>query len=125
MELQLAAPEYDAFVYVDFFDADGNVIHLIPNDRVPLKARPANSTFFVGKKQGDEPALSITIGPPYGQEIAVAFAASAPLYDGVRPLSEPAAPYLEWLKTQVAAARGKDPAFKGEWVYFMVATKDH
>lgn len=124
MVLQLAAPDYDAFVYVDFFDADGNVIHLMPNDRVPLKSRPAKSTFFVGKKQGDEPALSITIGPPYGQEIAAAFAASAPLYEGVRPLSEPAAPYLEWLKTKVAEARDKDPGFKGEWVYFMVSTKE-
>ncbi len=123
MELELAAPDYDAFVYVDFFDADGNVIHLIPNDRVPLKARTANSTFFVGRKEGDEPALDITIGPPYGQEIAAAFAASAPLYDGVRPLSEPAGSYLEWLKTRVAEARAKDPGFKGEWVYFMVSTK--
>ena len=68
--------------------------------------------------------MQIFIGPPYGQEIAVAFAASEPLYDGLRPLVEPAAPYLEWLKTRVTAARQANPDFKGEWVYFFVTTAD-
>ncbi|MEO8241460.1 MAG: DUF4384 domain-containing protein [bacterium] len=125
MVLDLAAPDYDAYVYVDFFDADGNVIHLVPNDTVPLKLRPAKSTLRVGAPDADEPFLHITIGPPYGQEIAAAFAASAPLYDGTRPLSEPAGPYLDWLKIQVSEARARDPAFKGEWVYFFVSTTEN
>ena len=75
-------------------------------------------------KNGTEPFLNITIGPPYGQEIAAACAASSPLYDGLRPLSDPAGPYLEWLKARVAEARAKDPNFKGEWVYFFVSTKE-
>lgn len=123
MVLDLAAPDYDAYVYVDFFDAGGNVIHLVPNQTVPLKLRPAKSALHVGAPDAGEPFLNITIGPPYGQEIAAAFAASAPLYEGDRPLSEPAEPYLTWLKTRVAEARARDPEFKGEWVYFMVATK--
>lgn len=123
MVLDLAAPDYDAYVYVDYFDAGGNVIHLQPNEQVPLKLRAAKATMHVGAPDANEPHLSITIGPPYGQEIAAAFAASAPLYDGTRPLSEPAAPYLAWLKQRVAEARTNDPGFKGEWVYFMVSTK--
>ena len=122
--LDLAAPDYDAFVYVDYFSADGNVIHLVPNDTVALQRRPAGSAMRVGAPDADEPFLNITIGPPYGQEIAAAFAASAPLYDGVRPLSEPAGPYLDWLKDQVTAARAADPDFKGEWVYFFVSTAE-
>jgi hypothetical protein len=62
------------------------------------------------------------VGPPYGQEIAAAFAASAPLYDGVRPTLEPAVPYLDWLRERVRAVRAGQPDFKGEWVYFFVAT---
>ena len=122
--LDLAAPDYDAYVYVDYFAADGTVIHLVPNDTVPLKLRAAKSTLRVGAADAAEPFLNITIGPPYGQEIATAFAASAPLYDGTRPLTEPAAAYLDWLKTRVTAARAKHPNFKGEWVYFFVSTKD-
>ncbi len=123
MVLDLAAPDYDAYLYVDFFDADGQVIHLVPNATVPLKLRPAKTAMHVGAADAGEPFLHITIGPPYGQEIAAAFAASAPLYDGLRPMTEPAAPYLDWLKTRVAEARAKDPEFKGEWVYFFVSTK--
>ena len=123
MVLDLAAPDYDAYLYVDFFDADGQVIHLVPNETVPLKLRPAKTAMHVGAADAGEPFLHITIGPPYGQEIAAAFAASAPLYDGLRPMSEPAAPYLDWLKGRVAEARTKNPDFKGEWVYFFVSTK--
>lgn len=124
LKLDLAAPDYDAYVYVDYFAADGTVIHLAPNDRVPLKLRPAKSAFVLGLSKPDDPSLEITIGPPYGQEIATAFATSTPLYDGTRPLTEPAAPYLAWLKTRVTEARNRDPGFKGEWVYFFVSTAE-
>ncbi|NBZ88811.1 DUF4384 domain-containing protein [Stagnihabitans tardus] len=120
--LDLAAPDYDAYLYVDYFDAGGNVIHLTPNDQVPLRLREAKTALKVGAGDQGEPFLQITVGPPYGQEIAVAFAASAPLFEGLRPLMEPAGPYLEALKAKVAEARAKDPEFKGEWVYFMVVT---
>ena len=120
--LDLVAPQYDAYIYVDYFASNGEVIHLVPNDRVPLKKRAADSVLHVGAPDRGEPFLNITIGPPYGNEIAVAFAASDPLYGGTRPLSESAAPYLAWLKTQVAAARLADPNFKGEWTYFTVKT---
>lgn len=115
----LTAPDYPAFVYVDFFDADGQVIHLVPNSIAPLEQHAAQSLFDVGRS-GD---LNITIGPPFGQEIAVAFAASSPLYDGLRPLRESAGPYLDFMKDQIAQARATDPNFKGEWVYFFVTTR--
>ena len=123
MELQGA--DYDAYVYVDYFDADGNVVHLLPNEVTPLTLTPAESALQIGSETvlpAGEPGLYIEIGPPFGQEIAVAFASSVPLYDGVRPLVEPAGPYLDWLRDRVADARARDPTFKGEWVYFFVTT---
>ena len=121
----MAAPDYDAYIYVDFFDAAGQVIHLIPNDTVPLRLHPMQSTMRVGISENGEPALEVTIGPPYGQEIAAAFAASASLYDGLRPITEPADEYLAWLGERVAQARAADPDFKGEWVYFFVSTSEN
>jgi hypothetical protein len=121
--LEMQAPDYDAYVYVDYYDAAGNVIHLVPNDVVPLVLHPAQSAMVVGQAADGAQALEIVVGPPYGQEIAVAFAASAPLYEGLRPTVEEAGPYLEWLAARVAEARAADPAFKGEWVYFFVATR--
>jgi hypothetical protein len=125
LELELVAPDYDGFVYVDYFTADGTVIHLQPNTIVPLEFAPAKSPLSVGKDRGDKPALDITISPPFGQEIAAAFAASVPLYDGLRPLQEPVEPYLAFLKEQVAQRRAEDPTFKGEWVYFFISTQDN
>lgn len=123
LSFDLTAPDYDAYVYVDYFTAAGEVIHLVPNDTIALEKSPAKSLFGIGQERDGKPSLRITIGPPFGQEIAVAFAASAPLYDGLRPIVEPAEPYLEWLQTRVAAARAADPDFKGEWVYFFITTR--
>lgn len=122
LQFDLVAPDYDAYVYVDYFNADGEVIHLVPNEIVPLAQTPAKTTFDVGRPSPGKPSLDITIGPPFGQEIAVAFASSVPLYEGVRPLVEPAEPYLDDLKARIAEARAARPDFKGEWVYFFITT---
>ena len=118
----LTAPDYPAYIYVDYFDAGGNVLHLAPNTSVPLAQSEIKEALRVGAKHADDPGLQIKVAPPYGQEIAVAFAASEPLYQGLRPLSEPAAPYLDFLRHRVAAARNRSADFKGEWVYFLVET---
>jgi len=120
----VTAPDYPAYVYVDFFDAGGNVLHLAPNDQVPLSRIDPASALRVGAREDGDPGMQIFVGPPYGQEIAVAFAASEPLYDGLRPMVEPAGPYLEWLKDRVADARAEHEDFKGEWVYFFVSTAE-
>lgn len=122
LRFDLAAPDYDAYVYVDYFSADGEVIHLVPNDTIALERLPAKSLIGIGTERPDQPGLRITIGPPFGQEIAVAFAASHPLYEGLRPIVEPAEPYLAFLKSSVAATRDSNPDFKGEWVYFFITT---
>lgn len=122
LSLDMTAPDYPAFVYLDYFDAAGNVLHLEPNEFAPLRRADARAIQRIGARTMQDTGLKLVIAPPYGQEIAVAFAASEPLYDGLRRLSEPAAPYLDWLKDRVAAARDRSPDFKGEWVYFFVTT---
>ncbi|MFT7595635.1 MAG: hypothetical protein ACI8R4_002965 [Paracoccaceae bacterium] len=124
LSLDMTAPEYDAVIYLDYFDAEGNVLHLEPNEHSPLRHATAETVQEIGAKTMQDVGIKLVIGPPYGQEIAVAFAASAPLYDGLRPVQEPAAPYLEWLKAQVAQARADHADFKGEWVYFFVTTSE-
>jgi hypothetical protein len=120
----LVAPDYDAFIYVDYFDANGQVLHLVPNETIPLTASWAQSVMRVGADAPDGSGLNLIIGPPYGQEIAVAFASSIQLYDGLRPLAEPAETYLAWLKMSIAKAREEVPDFKGEWVYFFITTSE-
>ncbi|MEO9516468.1 MAG: hypothetical protein ABJG55_12170 [Paracoccaceae bacterium] len=123
LQFDLVAPDYDAVIYVDYFAADGTVIHLVPNEHVALEISQAKSLIGVGTDEPGQPGLKITIGPPYGQEIAVAFAASHPLYDGLRPIVEPAEPYLTDLKNRITNARAEHADFKGEWVYFFITTQ--
>ena len=120
--LDLIAPDYPAHILVDYFDAQGQVLHLQPNDFVPDRLAAPAQVLTVGRAAPGLPALDITISPPFGQEIAVALAVSAPLFAPPRPLVEPAAAYLADLRARLTAARAADPAFKGEWVYFFVTT---
>ncbi|MBT8155456.1 DUF4384 domain-containing protein [Epibacterium ulvae] len=120
--LDLTGPDYPAHVYVDYLDAAGNVLHLSPNEHAPLIELREKQPFSVGARAGQTTGLQLLIAPPFGREIVVAFAASHPLYDGNRPLIEPAAPYLDWLTNRVADMRATHPDFKGEWVYFLVST---
>ncbi|WP_111402458.1 MULTISPECIES: DUF4384 domain-containing protein [Meridianimarinicoccus] len=119
----LTGPDYPAYFYIDYFDAEGMVLHLQPNEIVPLARIDAKEKLVVGQGAAGQPALDIRVGPPFGQEIMVAFAASVPLYDGLRPVREPAGPYLDFLRARVAQARAAHPDFKGEWVYFFVSTR--
>lgn len=118
LTIELSAPDYPSYVYVDYFDAMGQVIHLRPNVRAALVEIPAEAAFSIGR--GDD--LDLRIAPPFGQDIAVAFASTVPLYEGVRPLVEPALPYLEEMKQMIAQHQKDTPSFKGEWVYLFVAT---
>jgi len=83
-----------------------------------LERVAAEAVFSIGR--GDD--IDLRIAPPFGQDIAVAFATSVPLYDGLRPLIEPAAPYLAYLRQRVERARQSASDFRGEWAYLFVAT---
>ncbi|WP_294221652.1 DUF4384 domain-containing protein [uncultured Shimia sp.] len=124
--IDLEAPDYPAFVYLDYFDANGDVIHLVPSAQRPLQAYDAATLFSIGRPDPDTgapPALVLEISPPFGQDIAVAYAASHPLYDGVRPFVEPAAAYLTFLQDRIAQVRSTHDGFRGEWAYLFVATR--
>jgi hypothetical protein len=122
LQLEMTTPDYEAVIYVDYFSANNEVFHLIPNDAIPLKRMAPKSVFGIGTQAPGAPGLNVTIGPPFGQEIAVAIAASDPLFDTMRPLTEPADDYLAALASAIAAARERNPDFKGEWVYFFINT---
>ncbi len=116
--IDLTAPDYPAYVYLDYFDATGQVLHLMPNPQTPLRRLDPGRAFSVGR-EGD---LDLRIAPPFGQDIAVAFATSRPLYNGLRPMVEKAEPYLADLQRRIAEARAAEPGFRGEWVYLFVST---
>ena len=124
LELDMESPDYPAYVYVDYYAADGSVIHLMPNEHVSARNFGPKTLVKIGSPCDVGAPLEIRIAPPYGQEIAVAFASSVPLHNADRPLVEPAGEYLTWMREQVQKARETTPDFKGEWVYFLVSTSE-
>lgn len=119
LTLSLKGAEYDAYIYIDYYDADGNVIHLMPNERRTDNRYGANREFKMGD---EESGLRLTVAPPFGQDIAVVLAATTPLYEGALPLIERADEYLPRLHARVDALREADPDFRGEWAYLFVMT---
>ena len=120
---EMMSPDYPAYLYIDYFEADGMVLHLKPNELLGTERMAPKTPLTVGVNVEGETVFEIFVGPPFGNEIAVAFAASSPIHDELRPLREPAGPYLEWLRGRIAAAREADPGFRGEWVYFFMSTR--
>lgn len=118
----LQAPEFDAYIYVDYFDKDGTVVHVLPNDFVQDNRYAANESFALGDGSGPGGGLEMRVAPPFSQDIAVVLGTSRPLYDRPRPLQEDAESYLSWLRNRIREVKSEDPDFRGEWAYLFVRT---
>lgn len=120
--IKMRSPDYPAYVYVDFFDVDGRVLHLRPNQWESVLLHDPDTPLEIGADREDGQSVHLIVRPPFGQELAIAYAASHPIYDGLRETIEPAGPYLDYMRTRIAITRGKNPDFRGEWVYMFVQT---
>ncbi|HMS82477.1 MAG TPA: TIR domain-containing protein [Nitrospira sp.] len=61
--------ERDGYLKLDYFQADGTVVHLVPNHSRAQAVIKAGQTYVFG---GDDSAEKIVIQPPYGKEIVKA-----------------------------------------------------
>jgi hypothetical protein len=120
LELQLAGPDFAAYVYVDYFTADGQVYHLLPTRNLADHHVQPNEAFTVGGRSGR--GLKATIGPPFGLDMVVAVASAQRLFSVARPTAENAREYLSALNAAVAVARKQDPSARLEYAYYLVQT---
>ena len=117
LRLDLTTPDFPAHVYIDYFESDGNVIHLLPSprDRDNVFARP--TVLRLGTEALVGP---ISVVPPFGTDLLVITASSEPLQDGLRPQFEPARDYLTALYDAVQPAGGGAP--QRELTYLVIVT---
>jgi hypothetical protein len=92
----LSTPDYPSHVYVDYYDRGGQVHHLMPSQYRLRNRFPPDHKVTIGSGDG----MELRVTPPYGTELVVVMSASAKLFAERRPLSEPAARYID----DVAAA---------------------
>ncbi|MDR5754020.1 MULTISPECIES: protein kinase domain-containing protein [unclassified Caballeronia] len=99
--VDVMTPGFDSYVNVDYFQLDGTVVHLVPNERAKDNQAPPHYTATIGT-MGDW-----VVGKPFGSELIVLFITPAPLFDSLRPDSEPKADYLRAVDARLAQLAGK------------------
>jgi hypothetical protein len=107
--LNIATPDFPAHLQVDYYSANGTVVHLLPNPLETSGRVEAHSLRRLGNREASGRFWSI--GPPFGQELIVVIASATPLFTALRPEAEPVGNYLPDLKRALQAAmEGAAPA---------------
>jgi len=99
--IDITTPGYDSYVNVDYYVLNGSVVHLVPSNRERDNQAPPNYAATIGS-MGEW-----VIGKPFGTEMIVLLVTPAPLFDGMRPPSEPRAAYLAAIERQLKLFEAK------------------
>jgi hypothetical protein len=96
--VDIRGPSFDGFIYVDYFDAEGDVLHLLPNDRDKINFTPARVHLVLGK-----PPLKRCwiLGGSTGEQLVTLVAATSPLFSDQRPEVDNARDYLPILSDAI------------------------
>ena len=95
--LDVAAPLYRSYLYVDYHFRDGYVVHLLPDQRSGPVRLDAGEWLSLG--EGGEWVVS----PPFGQEMIAIIASPVPLFADVRQGHESDGDYLAALDERLKA----------------------
>ena len=95
--LDVVAPLYRSYLYVDYLFRDGYVVHLLPNQRSGPVRLNAGERLSLGK--GGE----WTVSPPFGQEMIAVIASPVPLFADIRQGQESDGDYLAALNKRLKA----------------------
>ncbi|TQK03572.1 protein kinase-like protein [Herbaspirillum sp. SJZ107] len=102
--LDVKAPASASFLSIDVYSPDAGVAHLLPNALALDNRAAPHATRSIGG--GGEWA----IGKPFGAELAVLVATPAPLFDTLRPETEPRAGYLVEAAARLERIRARSGA---------------
>ncbi|HWG81012.1 MAG TPA: serine/threonine-protein kinase [Stellaceae bacterium] len=103
---------YSGYLYVDYFDNEGNVVHMLPMQLHPDNRMKPGQVMTLGtQSQGGKPGERVyQIEAPFGPNLIVAIASPKPLFKRARANEqESAETYLPVLAEELKAAAA-DPA---------------
>ncbi len=95
--LDVVAPLYRSYLYVDYLFRNGYVVHLLPNRRSGPVRLDAGERLSLGK-DGDW-----IVSPPFGQEMIAVISSPVPLFADTRQVQEFDADYLAALNERLKA----------------------
>src|SRR5262249_51971721 len=106
--LDVVTPKFDSYLYVDYFDAEGQVLHLLPNRWDVLNIKPPRNHFTLGR------SLQLPdcwrLGGTTGDQFISLVAAKKPLFPSQRPDTENARDYIASLSNAINASAGGNSA---------------
>ena len=100
----IAGGDATRHLYVDYFQLDGTVIHLVPEAVGGPALIPAGTSLRLG--DGSTSGFVWRADQPFGRELLAVFMSDEPLFDGERPVDELTVDYLRRLRAQTSAHRG-------------------
>ena len=95
--VDITTPGFDSYVYLDYYQLDGSVVHMVPSPRQKDNQALPHYTATIGNGAGEW-----IISKPFGAEMVVLMISPVPMFDGLRPESESRADYLRVLQTRLA-----------------------
>lgn len=108
--------ETNVYLQVDYYQADGTVVHLLPN--------PKDSNFLEGGKPliigAPGSGYIFPVSPPFGQELLTVIASQTPLGEIAQQMIEPADAYVEHLAAMLQEHKAKG---KVAGAHFILLTK--
>ncbi|XUW91731.1 serine/threonine-protein kinase [Burkholderia sp. M6-3] len=99
--VDVSTPGYDSYVNLDYYQLDGNVVHMVPSPRAKDNQAPPRYSATIGS------AGDWVISKPFGSEMVVLLITPAPLFDKPRPEAESRADYLRALDARLAQIGAK------------------
>lgn len=116
--LRIVLPEFAAHLRVDYLSGDGSIVHLLTDDGTDLLALAKGGMMRVGASHRYNPGETIVIGEPdpaigfdgweidapFGTDMIVVIASSAPLRRTAPPSDDSAAVYFHDLRAALDAA---------------------
>ncbi len=103
LTLEIKTPGFFTHVYIDYYQMDGTVVHILPNDQETDNKRAPNVRFIVGEASAGQ--RQWLIFPPFGTEMLTVIASPAPLALGQREVAEDGKAYFADLEDAIQAAQ--------------------
>ena len=101
--LRLTMPGFGGFLHVEYLQNDGTVAPQVPGPGYPSQTYAARAQVDLGAPRQDFEGWHV--GPPFGTDMIVAVASTAPLFSRPLPDSQPLPAYLTSLQAAMDALR--------------------
>jgi hypothetical protein len=118
--VDIGTPTYKSWLYVDYFAQDGSVVHMMPSPGEVFNQGDTRDSFQLGEA-GDIGLWEVA--PPFGTELIVVLATSAPVFEGAREELEQGNDYRAALRKRLKALESQSRKAKISADFVVIKTK--